>query len=258
MNAPERSFTLSEPSKLDTLLPETQHTPAPATERSEPVDRLVARPMTTLPAPVGGTPNTIAQLKWLEELSSNYNTTPDDVKDALILMQRAFPVGEGGMYFLTAAQAMMVVRYCRETQISVHADHWWFDPRNYRMGSTVAGQREEARRKGIRHSPPIFKPVSRPWPVGVPRFVGYETAQDFGVECTIHTERGDAVQVAWYSVCAQGKLDLKSGLKSPRSGPWQSDPLNMLTIRSEGRCLERVTGGSGPDAAWDSEDAAKP
>lgn len=240
---------MSEAKMLDSLLPDRPHTPAPPAGGEPPADRLVARPMVTLPQPVGGSPSALAQMKWLEELSANYATMPDDVKDALILMQRAFPAGEGGMYYLTAAQSMMVVRYCRETQISVHADHWWFDPRNYRMGSTVAGQREEARRKGIVYSPPVFKQVTRQWPEGVPRIVGH-TGLDFGVECTINTERGPAVQTAWYSVCAQGKLDPKSGLKTVRSGPWSQDPLNMLTIRSEGRALERVTGGSGPDADW--------
>ena len=211
------------------------------------------RPSHALPSPVGGSPTAIAQLKWLEEISTSYATMPDDIKDALILMQRAFPVGEGGSYYLTAAQAMMVVRYCRETKIAVHSDHWWFDPRNYRMGSTVSGQRAEAAAKGIQMSPPVFKPVSRPWPAGVPRFVGID-GNDFGVECTINTPHGAAVQTAWYSVCAQGKLDSKTGLKTVRSGPWQQDPMNMLTIRSEGRALERVTGGSGPDADWDSGD----
>lgn len=240
-------------SLADTLLPDRPHTPAPAATTSEPADKLAPRPMVTLPQPVGGSPSALAQIKWLEDLSTNYTTMPDDVKDALILMQRAFPAGEGGLYYLTAAQAMMVVRYCRETKISIHSDHWWFDPRNYRMGSTVSGQRAEARALGIQMSPPIFESVSRPWPAGVPRFVDVP-GNDFGVQCTIKTAHGDCIQTAWYSVCCQGKLETKTGLKTPRSGPWQQDPMNMLTIRSEGRCLERVTGGSGPDADWNDKE----
>lgn len=208
--------------------------------------------------PVGGKPDALAQIKWLEELAAKYNEMPDDIKDALILMQRSFPVGgDGGVTYYTAAQCMMIVRYCRESQISVHADHWWFDPRSYKMGSTVAGQRESARRQGIVYAPPTFKLVTRPWPADAPRFVGYN-GNDFGVECTIKTERGNAVQTAWYSMCAQGKLDAKTGLKTVRQGPWSQDPINMLTIRAEGRTLERVTGGSGPDADWANDDTDTP
>src|SRR5579864_6242825 len=131
--------------------------PLPDAPLTPPVDRRDdKRALVTLPAPIGGLTTTASQVKWLQELAENYDKMPDDIKDALILTQRAFPAGEGGAYYLTAAQAMMVVRYCREEHLSVHADHWWFDPRNYRMGSTVAGQRESARRRGISYSPPIF------------------------------------------------------------------------------------------------------
>lgn len=200
------------------------------------------KPMTTLASPVGGALLPERQIDWLTTMAATWNEMPDEIKDALILLQRSFPASGGGSYFLTPPQALMVVRYCREKGIGVHSDTWWFDPRNYRVGSTVSGLREEARSKGLDLGAPVLTPIKRPWPQGkapIPNFT-----EDVGYHCTISvgTKGAPASCDVWLSSAYQ-----------PKSPMWQSNADHMLQVRAIGTCTKFAM-GSGISAMPESID----
>jgi hypothetical protein len=212
------------------------------------------RPLQTLAAPVGGQLTNDAHVKWIETMATTYEQMPDDIKDALILMQRSFPATGGGCYFLTPPQAMMIVRYCRAKKLEVHADHWWFDPRNYRIGSTVSGLRAEARNNNLNLGAPVCTPLTRPWPAHSPHIKGYDGA-DFGYKCSIRVNNGDAATYdAWFSTSAATSKPDARGIRELRVGPWSDNAEHMLQIRAQGNAL-KVAMGSGVSEPIDSTDS---
>lgn len=244
---------------LSNPIPETPIAPDAAITKADPAISAIEtekRPLQTLAAPVNGQLSNEAHIKWIETMARSYDTMPEDIKDALILMQRSFPATGGGCYYLTPPQAMMIVRYCRAKKLEVHADHWWFDPRNYRIGSTVGGLRCEARNLGLNLGAPTCAPLTRPWPAHSPKIDGY-AGEDFGYKCSIRVNNGEhATYDAWFSTsAATSKPDPKTKLRDLRQGPWSDNPEHMLQIRAQGNCL-KIAMGSGVSEPIESLDAA--
>lgn len=190
------------------------------------------RPMTTLASPVGGALLPERQIAWLTDMAKAWDTMPNEIKDALILLQRSFSASGGGAYFLTPPQALMVVRYCREKGIGIHSDTWWFDPRNYRVGSTVSGLREEARARNLNLGAPVLKRIERPWPSGKARIPGVD-GQDVGYHCeiSIGDKGAPAACDVWLSSAYQ-----------PKSPMWQNNADHMLQVRAIGTCTKFAMG----------------
>lgn len=199
------------------------------------------RAMQTLATPVGALKTNDQQVQWIEMMVAGYDKFPEDIKDALILMQRAFPASGGGTYYITPPQAMMIVRYCKAKGLEIHGDHWWFDPRNYRIGSTVSGLRAEAAHAGVKLGPPVYERKERPWPAHITRIKGYE-GNDFGYECKMEIvgRRDPASYTAWLSTSAQTKT--VGAVKELRGGPWAENPDHMIQIRAQGNCLKSALG----------------
>lgn len=196
------------------------------------------RPLAALASPVTGVMTNEKQVDWFLTIGEQWDKLPEDIKDSMLLLQRAFPAGQGGSYYLTPPQALMVVRYCRSKGLEIHSDHWWFDPRNYRMGSTVSGLRAEARYAKLDLGPPQLERLEREWPTASPRFKGYETAKDFGYRCKMRVGKSEdfASYEAWFSTSAQSyKGELKTG-------PWTSNPDHMVQVRAQSHCLKNALG----------------
>lgn len=238
------------------VLPRSEALTAVETQ-DRPIEMLALPPerraMETLVQPVGGLVKTGENaVKWITDMAASYETMPEDIKDALILMQRPFPASGGGTYYLTPPMAMMVVRYCRAKRLEVHADHWWFDPRNCRIGSTVSGLRAEARNNGLNLGAPSCIELKRPWPRYSSRIKGYD-GDDFGYRCSIPTGNGNATYDAWFSTSAATSRPDKSGVRELRPGPWTDNPEHMLQTRAQGNAL-KVALGSGVSEPIDSVD----
>jgi hypothetical protein len=213
-----------------------------------------------LAAPISGVPSNERAINWFTELAAGWEKLPDEIKDAMILMQRAFPASGGGAYFLTPPQAVMIIRYCKQKGLEVHGDHWWFDPRNWRVGSTASGLRAEARHKGIDLGPPQLERLTRPWPEGITKIHGWDKEDsgykctDFGYRCTMSVgdKKLPSTSEAWFSTSAQTTMG-KDLTRTLRAGPWTDNPDNMVQVRSQTGCIKNALGSGISNMPEDGE-----
>lgn len=215
--------------------PSTSSSPSDGTALAKAPEK---RPLATLASPVGGVLTNEKQVDWFLTIGEQWDKLPEDIKDSMLLLQRSFPAGQGGSYYLTPPQALMIVRYCRSKGLEIHSDHWWFDPRNYRMGSTVSGLRAEARYAGIDLGPPQFERMEREWPATAAKLTGYN-GKDFGYRCKMRVGEGEnfASYEAWLSTSAQRQRD-----GSLKAGPWADNPDHMLQVRAQSHCIKNSLG----------------
>jgi hypothetical protein len=206
-----------------------------------------------LASPISGALNTERAINWFTELAMNWDKLPSEIVDAMILMQRSFPTKGGGYYFLSPPQALTIIRYCKQKGLEVHADHWWFDPTNWRVGSTASGLRAEARNKGIDLGPPQLERLTRPWPEGITKINGW-SKEDFGYKCTMSVgeKKTYATSEAWFSTSAQATLDKKDMTRTLR-GYWAENPDQMVQVRAQTNCIKNALGSGISNMPEDGE-----
>jgi len=207
----------------------------------------VEKPMQTLASPVGGALIPERQVEWLTKMAESWTTMPDEIKDTMILLQRGFAASGGGTYFLTPPQALMIVRYCREKGIAVHSDTWWFDPKNYRIGSTVSGLREEARARKIDLGAPQLKRITRPWPPTVPQPKGVTFTEDVGYNVQIY--------IGYRPHPANCDVWLSTSFRD--TPVWRSNWDHMLQVRGIGTCTKFAMGSGISQMPEDIDESAK-
>jgi hypothetical protein len=193
---------------------------------------------------------------WFMAMVDKWATMPDDIKDAVMLIQRRFAGSGGGFYYLSPPQALRVVRFCREKGLEVHSDHWFFDPKNDRINESVSGLRAEAKHKNINLGPPVLERLTRQWPSATPRIKGYED-EDFGYKCKMRVgEKEDfATYEAWFSTSAQTQFAKPGETRFLKSGPWNDNPDHMCQIASQRNCIKNALGAGISQLPADDDDA---
>ena len=222
----------------DSTVVETQIVDSPPTQ-------IVHKPLVTLSRPIiGGNESALAD--WFLAVASSWEKMPEELKDAVLLMQRRFTGTGGSFYYLTPPQALAVVRFCRAKNLEVHSDHWFFDPANERINISTSGLRAESRSKQIDLGPPQLERLKRPWPAVAPRIVGYETGEDFGYLCKMRVGTGSDVATyeAWFSTSAQVKKPDSRFPDKPRElkGFWATNPDHMLQVAAQRNCIKNAMG----------------